>query len=69
MMNALRLTSGITENLFFERTGLPIKIIEKELMIAKNKNLLSLQKLHHYFDSIQSVCVMFHFTALAYLEL
>ena len=40
MMNALRLTDGVTENLFFERTGLPIKTIEKELMIAKNRNLL-----------------------------
>ncbi len=40
MMNALRLTSGITENLFFERTGLPIEIIEKELMIAKKMGLV-----------------------------
>ena len=40
MMNALRLTDGVTENLFFERTGLSIKTIEKELMIAKNRNLL-----------------------------
>ena len=43
MMNALRLTSGITENLFFERTGLPIEIIEKELMIAKNMGLVDYQ--------------------------
>ena len=40
MMNAFRLTDGITENLFFERTGLPIDIIEQELMIAKNKGLI-----------------------------
>ena len=40
MMNGLRLSSGISTNLFFERTGLPIKIIEKELMIAKNMGLV-----------------------------
>ena len=40
MMNGLRLSSGISTNLFFERTGLPIKIIEKELMIAKNTGLV-----------------------------
>ena len=40
MMNALRLTNGISENLFFERTGLPLKTIEKELMTAENMGLL-----------------------------
>ena len=43
MMNALRLTSGITTDLFFERTGLSIKTIEKELKIAKSKDLLDYQ--------------------------
>jgi len=43
MMNALRLTDGITKNLFFERTGLAIEIIEKELTIAKNLGLLDYQ--------------------------
>ena len=40
MMNELRLTNGISENLFFERTGLPLKTIEKELMTAENMGLL-----------------------------
>jgi len=40
MLNGLRLTEGIAANLFTERTGLTMKSIEKELLIARRKNLL-----------------------------
>jgi len=40
MMNALRLIEGVPGNLFFERTGLPINIIEKELSLAEERNLV-----------------------------
>jgi len=40
MMNALRLIEGIPGNLFLERTGLPINIIEKELSLAEERNLV-----------------------------
>ena len=45
MMNALRLTDGVPISFFSERTGLPIKNIEKELRLAKNKGLLDWQKM------------------------
>ena len=44
MMNALRLTDGVPISFFSERTGLPIKNIEKELRLAKKKGLLDWQK-------------------------
>ena len=44
MMNALRLTDGVPLSFFSERTGLPIKNIEKELRLAKKKGLLDWQK-------------------------
>jgi len=40
MMNALRLIEGIPGNLFLERTGLPLNIIEKELSLAEERNLI-----------------------------
>ncbi|MAS00270.1 MAG: YggW family oxidoreductase [Nitrosomonadales bacterium] len=40
MMNALRINNGFKKKFFEERTNLPIKIIKKELSIAKNKKLL-----------------------------
>ena len=44
MMNVLRLTDGVPISFFSERTGLPIKNIEKELRLAKKKGLLDWQK-------------------------
>jgi len=43
MMNAMRLKEGVPANLFLQRTGVPLKIIEKELSIAVEKNLLDWQ--------------------------
>lgn len=40
MLNALRLTNGVAIDLFTERTGLPIEIIEPMINAAKNKKLL-----------------------------
>jgi len=40
MMNALRINNGFITNFFEERTNLPIKKIEKELSIAKDKELI-----------------------------
>lgn len=40
MLNALRLTQGVTMNLFSERTGLPLSIAEPALAIAREKKLL-----------------------------
>lgn len=40
MLNALRLTQGVSTELFTERTGLPVSILEPTLTLAKNKNLL-----------------------------
>lgn len=40
MLNALRLTDGVSTNLFMERTGLDIKTIEPMLREAKQKKLL-----------------------------
>ncbi len=40
MLNALRLTSGVSTKLFMERTGFDIKIIETKLRDAKQKKLL-----------------------------
>ncbi len=40
MLNALRLTQGVSTSLFMERTGLDIKIIEPVLDEAKQKKLL-----------------------------
>lgn len=43
MMNAMRLTQGIPTNLYLERTGQPVKIMEKELQIAVEQNLIDWQ--------------------------
>jgi putative oxygen-independent coproporphyrinogen III oxidase len=40
MLNALRLTHGVSTSLFTERTGLPINTIEAQLLEAKQKKLL-----------------------------
>ncbi|MFQ5469147.1 MAG: radical SAM family heme chaperone HemW [Gammaproteobacteria bacterium] len=40
MMNALRLTSGFSPNLFFHHTGMPISTIEQQLKHASNQGLL-----------------------------
>ena len=40
MMNALRLIHGVPSNLFIERTGLPMNIIEKELTNAEQRKWL-----------------------------
>jgi putative oxygen-independent coproporphyrinogen III oxidase len=40
MLNALRLTEGFDANLFTERTGLPINVIERTLNDAEAKGLL-----------------------------
>lgn len=40
MMNALRLTQGVSTDLFLERTGLSLETIEPAMTIAKNKKLL-----------------------------
>ena len=41
MLNALRLVEGFPVNLFPERTGLPINLIERELAAAEAKGLLT----------------------------
>ena len=43
MMNALRLIEGVPANLFLERTGMPLKIVEKELSIAEERQLIDWQ--------------------------
>ena len=43
MMNALRLKEGVEAGLFLRRTGLPLSIIEKELMQAVDHGLLDWQ--------------------------
>jgi len=40
MLNALRLTAGVSMNLFQERTGIPLKTIEDILKKARDKKLL-----------------------------
>ena len=40
MLNALRLTNGVSVKLFEERTGLSAKILEKRLEVARNNQLL-----------------------------
>ena len=40
MMNALRLTEGVPTHLFSDRTGLPLKCAEKELMLAEERGLI-----------------------------
>ncbi|GGD00024.1 radical SAM family heme chaperone HemW [Undibacterium terreum] len=40
MLNALRLNEGFNANLFYERTGLLLNNIEKELSLAEQKGLL-----------------------------
>jgi len=40
MMNALRLTGGVPHSLFAERTGLPLTVIEDELIAARQRGLL-----------------------------
>lgn len=41
MMNALRLTHGVTTQLFTKRTGLSLEVIEPTLRLARQKGLLS----------------------------
>lgn len=43
MMNALRLTDGVATHLFSNRTGLPLKTAEKELMLAEERGLIDWQ--------------------------
>ena len=43
MMNALRLTDGVPTHLFTDRTGLPLKSAEKELMLAEERGLIDWQ--------------------------
>jgi len=40
MLNALRLNQGFEAGLFFERTGLLLNTIERELLVAEQKSLL-----------------------------
>ncbi|MDY6798335.1 MAG: YggW family oxidoreductase, partial [Pseudomonadota bacterium] len=40
MMNALRLSGGVEESLFFRRTGLPIESVRVKLAQLRNKKLL-----------------------------
>ncbi|MCL7945635.1 radical SAM family heme chaperone HemW [Marinobacter sp. ATCH36] len=40
LMNALRLTSGVPENLFTERTGLPLSTVAVKLEALRTENLL-----------------------------
>ena len=40
MLNAMRLVGGIPANLFMERTGLPLNVIEDELFLAEEKKWL-----------------------------
>jgi putative oxygen-independent coproporphyrinogen III oxidase len=40
MLNALRLTHGVSSSLFTERTGLPLSALEPTLTLAKEKKLL-----------------------------
>jgi oxygen-independent coproporphyrinogen-3 oxidase len=42
MLNALRLQEGFAPNLFAERTGLALNVIEKQLQAAEAKGLLYL---------------------------
>jgi oxygen-independent coproporphyrinogen-3 oxidase len=41
MLNALRLTEGFPVQLFSERTGLPISVVEKPLRIAEEQELIT----------------------------
>jgi putative oxygen-independent coproporphyrinogen III oxidase len=43
LMNAMRLNEGVDANLFLQRTGLPLKIIEKELFMATEREFLEWQ--------------------------
>jgi oxygen-independent coproporphyrinogen-3 oxidase len=43
MMNAMRLSEGVPANLFLDRTGLPLKKIEKELLFAAERGLVDWQ--------------------------
>jgi oxygen-independent coproporphyrinogen-3 oxidase len=40
MMNALRLVEGVPEHYFFERTGLPLQLIEPQLNKAAQRDLI-----------------------------
>src|SRR5690606_15997168 len=40
MLNAMRLIDGIEVNLFMERTGMPLNVIERALNEAESKELL-----------------------------
>lgn len=42
-MNAMRLKEGVPANLFLQRTGIPLKVMEKELSIAVERKLLDWQ--------------------------
>jgi putative oxygen-independent coproporphyrinogen III oxidase len=42
MMNALRLSEGVPRSLFQERTGLPLDVIEAQLIIARQRGLLEI---------------------------
>jgi len=43
MMNALRLTDGVAQDLFHARTGLPLITLQKKLQQAESQALLTLE--------------------------
>jgi putative oxygen-independent coproporphyrinogen III oxidase len=43
MMNAMRLKEGVAANLFLQRTGMPLKMMEKELSMATEREFLDWQ--------------------------
>ncbi len=43
MMNAMRLSKGIIPDLFLQRTGSPLSVIEKELLMAVDRQLIDWQ--------------------------
>ncbi|NTV11397.1 MAG: hypothetical protein HGA47_11570, partial [Zoogloea sp.] len=43
MMNALRLTGGFPRRLFQDRTGLPLSVVESELVEARRRGLLEVE--------------------------
>jgi putative oxygen-independent coproporphyrinogen III oxidase len=52
MMNALRLTDGIELELFQQTTGLPLQLIEKNLIQAKSLNLLNFESLQQSSNKV-----------------
>ncbi len=46
MMNALRLNDGFETRLFTERTGLPLSVVETQLMLAQRKGWIDVTRTH-----------------------